>query len=258
MKPIKLPIIPGLAFAAAISCSALAAEPAPPNADAILRAMSTKLAQSKQFTFEATRDMDAALADLEGAPEKARVAVAVSRPSQFAGRAESREGTRRFIADGRRLTVADEKAGFYAQVPMRATIVELVEALDAVYGFTPPLAEFALSDVHRDLRRQARSITYLGTAKVGGFLGMGGVECHRIGLAGRNADAELWVATGDQLPRKLVATLRTPGRPQLRVSFSSWNLAAPLSAADFRYAPPAGAAKVEMWTKSQMHAARKN
>lgn len=227
------------------------------NADAVLRAMSAKLAASKHFTYEGTREIDPAL-HLHGVPENARVRVAVSRPSRIAGRAVSREGARRVIADGRTLTVWDEKSGHYAQVPMRRSIDQLVDALDAVYGFTPPLAEFALSDVYRDLRKQARSISYLGTAKLGGFLGLGGIECHRIALAGRNADAELWVATGDQLPRKLVATFRQPGRPQLRVGFTSWNLAAPLTAADFAFKPPGGAQKIEMWTKARMNSARKN
>lgn len=229
------------------------------DADAILRAMSARLTASKQFTFSATREIDAALREGHDVPEKARVHVAVSRPSQLAARAVSRDGTRCVLADGRTLTVVDEKANHYAQTPMRGTLDRLVETLDEVYGFTPPLAEFALSDIYQDLRRQAHTITYLGTGKAGGgFLGFGAVECHRIGLAGKVADAELWVATGDQLPRKLVATFKRAGSPQVRIAFSSWNLAASLTAADFAFTPPAGSAKIEMWTKSRMNAARKN
>lgn len=229
------------------------------NADHILRATSAKLAASKNFTFNATREIAPVLREGHDLPGKARVTVAVSRPSQISARAVSRDGTRRFIADGRKLTVADETAGFYAQAPVRATLDRLVESLDALYGFTPPLAEFALSDIYQDLRRQAHTITYLGTGKSGGgFLGLGGIECHRIGLLGKVADAELWIAMGDQLPRKLVATFKLPGNPQVRVDFSSWNLGAPLTAADFTFTPPTGSTKIEMWTKSRMNTARKN
>jgi hypothetical protein len=243
----------------AISASVMAADATEPNADKILRAMSDKLAASRNFSFQAQRQVDAALREGYVLPEKARVTVDVSRPSKIAARSESKEGTRRFLANGQTLTVADERAGFYAQVPMRATLDQLVEALDKVYGFTPPLADFAISNVYKDLRRQAHTITYLGAGRADtGFLGLGGVECHRIALAGKLADAELWIAKDDQLPRKLVATFRRSGKPQVRVAFSAWNLAAPLTDANFAYTPPAGSQNLELWSKSRMQAARKN
>jgi len=245
-------------FSAAVVClggvsSSFAADPA----DEVLRGMSAKLAAAKHFTFEATREVDAILRDGYSVPEKAHVHVAVSRPNGFAARSSSRQGNRRLISDGRQLIVVDEKPGHYARVPMRGTIDQLVDKLDGVYGFTPPLADFALSDVYRDLRRQAHTITYLGRAKVGGTFGVGGEECHRIALAGRAADAELWVAVSDQLPRKLVATFRLTGRPQLRIGFSAWNLHASLTAADFAYTPPARFAQVELWSTARMREAAK-
>ena len=152
--------------------------------------------------------------------------------------------------------VLDEKKNVYATVPMRATLDGLVAQLDAKYGFTPPLAEFAVSNPYRGIREQARSVTYLGRGKTtGGFLGLSGVECHRLALKGKVADAELWIAVGDSLPRKLVATFHRSGQPQLHIAFSAWNLAAPVTAADFTFTPPKGAEKIEMWTTARMQAA---
>lgn len=242
---------------ALLAASLLPAAAAEPNADQLLRAMSAKLAAAKSFTFEATRELDPALLADHAVPGKAKIAVSVQRPNKLAARATSREGARRFIFNGRTLTVADEKNGFHATVPMRTTIDGLVDALDAVYGFTPPLAEFALSNPYADIRRHAHTVTYLGLAKTGGFLGMGGIECHRLGLKGKLADAELLIGVGDQLPRKLVATFHQAGHPQLRIGFSAWNLAAPVTAVDFTYTPPQGAQKIEMWTTAKMKAARK-
>jgi hypothetical protein len=248
----KIPLL-----ATALVCFGAASTFAADQADQVLRGMSAKLAAAKHFTFEATREVDATLRDGYSVPEKAHVHVAVSRPNQFAARSESRQGGHRIIADGRQLTVVDEKHGHYAQVPMHASIDQFVDKLDGIYGFTPPLADFALSDVYRDLRRQAHRISYLGTAKVGGVLGMGGEECHRIALAGRAADAELWVAVSDQLPRKLVATFRLTGRPQLHIAFSAWHLNASPTPADFTFTPSPHSVKVEMWSTARMREAAK-
>jgi hypothetical protein len=250
--------LPNFVRAAALALfSAVAPAFAADQADEILRGMSAKLAAAQHLRFEATREADAALRAGYGLPEKARVTVVVARPNQIAGHAVSSAGTRRFIADGKQVTVVDEKNGHYAQVPMRATIDQLVDKLDDVYGFTPPLADFALSDVYRDLRRQVHHISYLGKARLGGFAGLGGEECHRLALAGRMADAELWVSVSDQLPRKLVATFRQTDRPQLRITFTAWNLQAPLTAADFAFKPAPGLTKVEMWSTARMREAAK-
>ena len=90
------------------------------------------------------------------------------------------------IADGTQLTLLDEKTNHYSVVPMRTSIDGLVEQVDKRYGFTPPLAEFVLSNPYKDLKQQAKTITYLGRGKTtAGFLGLFGVECHRLALHGR-------------------------------------------------------------------------
>ena len=248
-----------LALLAVRTSSVSAADTAPANADKILQAMSAKLAAAKQFSYHAQREIDPALLEGRDLAAKASVDVSVSRPNQFAARSVSKEHVRRFIADGRNLTLSDEAKNVYAQVPMRTSLDGLVAQLDEKYGFTPPLAEFAVSNPYKDFRKEARSVSYAGLEMVGaGFLGLGGVECHHLALKGPEADAELWVAVGDQLPRKLVATFKRPGHPQLRINFSSWNLAVPVPAAEFTFTPPAGAEKIEMWSKARMQAASKH
>lgn len=244
---------------ALLALPAFAAEPASANADQLLRQMSAKLAAARSFSFDATREVDPALLAGRNLPEKARVAVSVQRPNKLVAKATGKAGARRFVFDGRTLTLADEKKNHYATVPMQTSLDGLVDQLDEKYGFVPPLAEFALSNPYAEFRRQAQTITYLGRGKVAaGFLGLGGVECHRLGLKGKEADAQLWIAVGDGLPRKLVATFHRDGQPQVRITFSSWNLAAPVSAADFTFTPPAGSQKIEMWTTAKMQAASKH
>jgi hypothetical protein len=256
MKPHRFLPLTVLSLCAASLLPAMAAPAAEPDAEQLLRQMSAKLAAANTLRFSATRTIDAALLEGRQLAEKARIAVTVQRPDKISATAQSRSGTRRLVADGRTLSLLDAKANHHTSIPMRADIDTLVARLDETYGFTPPLAEFALSNPYAGFRRHARTVTYLGRAKTRtGFLGLGGVECHRLALSGPAADAELWIGVSDHLPRQLVATFNREGRPQLKISFSDWNLAAPVAATDFTFTPPPGSEKIEMWTTAEMEAA---
>lgn len=248
MKPTCNPSRSAIAILAASLLPLVAAEP---DADQLLRGMSAKLAAAKSFSFEATREIDGALLEAQKVPEKASITVSVQRPNQIAVRAQSDLGVRRLIADGNTLTLFDEKMNHYTKLPMATTLDGLVDQLEEKYGFMPPLAEFALSDPYKEFRSQAQSVTYLGLATPSGE-----AECHRIALKGKEADAELWIAVSDQLPRKLTATFHTKGQPQVRIDFSKWNLDAPVNAAEFAFTPPNNAQQIEMWTPAKMQAHR--
>ena len=252
MKPFLLSI--GLLATSWLPLSAAA-----PTGEQLLRQMSARLAGAKAFRFEATRDIDAALLPGITLSVKARIAAVFQRPGKFAAWSESKADSREFIADGHSLTIFDSKKNLYASVPMPATIDGLIAELDEKYGFTPPLAEFAVSDPYQEFRRQAHTIIFLGREKIGaGFLNLGGVECDHLSLKGNTADAELWIGVKDHLPRKLVATFHRAGHPQVRVNFLAWDLAPRVSPADFHFTPPKGARKIEMWTTAKMRAARRH
>ncbi len=256
MIPKTHPTTLSLVLSVVLAGGAFAADQ--PNADQILRQMSDKLSSARSFTFKAQREIDPALLVGSAVAERANVEARVLRPNKLAAHARTNLGVRHFYADGRTLSLLDGRANTYATLPMRTDIDGVVAALDQKYGFTPPLAEFAVSNPYRGLREQAQSAAYVGRENIAaGFLGLGGVECHRLALKGQVADAELWIAVSDSLPRKLVATFKRDGQPQVRVHFSSWNLAAPMTDADFAFTPPKGAEKIEMWTPAQMASASK-
>ncbi|MEY4568787.1 MAG: hypothetical protein RLZZ398_226 [Verrucomicrobiota bacterium] len=250
----KFRTITNLALTALLVSGAAAQTPDP---DQLLRQMSARLATAKTFSFEAKREIDVQLLEGHDQPEKASISISVQRPNKITASSTSKAGTRYLIADGKTLSLLDEKPNHYAVVPMRTSLDGLVEQLDAKYGFTPPLAEFVLSNPYADFKKQSRTLTYLGRGKTSeGFFGLGGVECHRLWLSGKVADAELWISVDEQLPRKLIATFHRDGRPQVRVNISKWNLAAP--AADFTFNPPQLAQKIELWTTAKMQAVSKN
>ena len=175
---------------------------ATPDADQILRTMSATLSAAPSLSFKAPREIDAALLEDRQLPEKARIQVTVQRPDKFTATAHSARGTRLIVADGHTLSILDGASNHYTTTPMPMSIDALVDQLDDKYGFTPPLAEFAVSNPYARFRSHARTVTYLGRGKSkGGFLGLGGVDCHRLQLTGPVATAELWVSIRDHLPR---------------------------------------------------------
>lgn len=241
-----------------VAASLLPLAAADQNADQILRQMSSTLAGTPTFRFEATRDIDAALLPGLAVPGKARISALVQRPDRFSTSAVSKAGERRFVFNGKTLTLFESKKNFYSTVPMRKTIDGLVEELDAKYGFVPPLIDFAVSDPYQEFRRQAKSIIHLGRVKIGGgFLGLGAIECNHLRLEGPVASADLWISVSDHLPRRLVATFHRTGQPQLRIEFQKWDLAAVATPADFTFTPPKGAERIEMMTTSRMKSAIK-
>jgi hypothetical protein len=245
-----------LAMLALIVCWGCSGAPAPapqvaspPNPTQLLEEMFDTLAQARQLTFTATRQLDPALVLGGTVAESAEIEVWVSRPQMVRARSVSDAGVRILYADGQRVSLLDEALNVYATAPLTGTIDEMVDALDARYGFTPPLAEFVLNNPSEKFSAQIQSSSYKGRETIDG------VECDRLSLTGEIADADLWIAVGDRLPRRFVATFKDrEGSPQLTVDFSEWNLAATLEDSLFVFNPPRDAEKIVMTTIEEANA----
>jgi hypothetical protein len=199
------------------------------------------LAGARQLTFKATRRLDAALVIGGSVAESAQIEVSVSRPQMIRARSISDAGARVLYSDGQNVSLLDETMKVYATAPLAGTIDEIVDALDDRYGFTPPLAEFILNDPQKKFGSQIQGSQYKGVES------LSGVECERVTLTGEIADADVWIAITDHLPRRFVATFKDrEGGPQLKVDFSDWNLAAKLEDSTFVFNPPKDAEKIVM------------
>ncbi len=255
MKPTNHLAALSLALVATSISPALAADVAQPSADAILKQMSDKLVSAQQFTFKATREISGAAAASKGLQAKADMEVQVKRPNGLLAKSTSKDDVRTMVADGQTFTVSDVKENMYAVAPMRASLDALPAQLAAKYGFVPPLADLVISNPYRDIKHRAQSISYGGKATYrSGFLGLNSVECHRLMLTGKVADAELWIAVSDSLPRKLTATFKAGGT--LNIEFKDWNLNASIPAQAFVFTPPAGAQAIPMVTVAEAKAGK--
>jgi hypothetical protein len=228
-----------------------------PDADALLKTMSTRLASSSHYRFTATRTMPAERAEKMHQPAKAGVEVVVARPDKLAVKITGKGAPNEMIFDGRTFTVVDGLNNFYSKAPLPGTLDKVPGHLAQVYGFQPPLAEFIVRDPYSDIKNRVESVSYLGK----GTVNEDGktVQCQRIGLQGGLADAELWLAVADSLPRRLIVTAKsTAGSGTIMdVDFLSWDLNAPASDSAFRYQPPAGAEETPMISLSEAAAAQR-
>lgn len=240
-------VLLALALACSSSTEKSATTVASDDPDQLLRQMSEKLAQAKNLNFRVERKLDAALVEGRNIAENTQIEISVSRPNKFQAKSDSKEDVRQVFFDGQNLSIYDETMKLYATVPVSGTIDEAVAKIDEVYGFTPPLAEFILSNPYAALDKQIKSKAYKGKENIAG------VECHYLTLGGDEADSELWIGTVDLLPRKLVATFKNrEGSPKLEANFSNWNLAPTLDDKLFAFAAPPDVEKIDMVTEAQM------
>lgn len=222
------------------------------SAEQVLQRMAEKLKGAQQLTFKVTRQLDPALLEEGDMLQNAEIEFAIARPNRLKTRSAGGERVRSFYADGKTAVLFDESMKLYASVPSEGTIDEMFTRFDENYGFTPPLAEFTLNDPLTKISQNIQSSTNKGTETING------VECYRIASTGENADAEIWVATGDMLPRRLVVIFKhREGSPQMKADFSDWNLSAKLDDTTFAFTPPEGAEKIEMLTTAQINEAQK-
>jgi hypothetical protein len=221
---------------------------ASPNPDALLKSMSTRLASTKQYRFTADRTIPADLAKAKNQDPTAHVEVVVARPDKLAVKVSEGKAHREMIFDGNTFVVVDGANNFYSKVPLRGSLGKVPGHLAQVYGFQPPLAEFIISDPYSDLKRRVTGVSYLGKGTVRESGGV--VQCHRIGMHGTHADAELWLGVADSLPRRLKATKTgSAGRDLLvDVDFLTWDLNHQAGASAFRYQPASGATEIPMVT----------
>ncbi len=228
----------GLALAAG---SATGAGTIDPDADTILRSMSTYLGGLS--TFSATADVDTEFVDLEGQKLQlsSSTSIGVERPAKLHVRRQGVVADMELIYDGNLLTLFGKKANAYFQVESPGTIDDVVDAVRSDIGLHAPGADLMYADPYPGLASGATSGKYYGTAMVNG------VECHHLAFRKAQVDWQLWVKTGDEpLPMKYIITTKwVTGAPQHSIRFRNWNTKPQIDAKQFSFSAPEGAIRLE-------------
>ncbi len=212
-------------------------------ADAIaeIKLMSDFLAAQKSFSFDAVLGFDSVQANgmkLEfGGIRK----VSVRRPDRVRVEAKHRDGSgSTLFFDGKAISVDLPEAAAYVSVEKPGTIDEAIDYLVDDLGTPAPLSDLLHSGVLNEVIDRIDSGTVVGETTIAG------TPCYHVAVRSEAADAQLWIADGDQpLLQRIVITYKTAeGSPQFWAQFSNWNLEAKTPDELFVYEPPEGAARI--------------
>jgi len=125
----------------------------------------------------------------------------------------------------------------YARYDAKATVGQLLDNLRMNLGVVMPGADLVYPNAFDIIMSQVTSATVVGQAVIEGAI------CHHLAFSSPGADAQVWVADGEQpLPCKYVVTdTSTPELISTVSVLSEWDLVTVPPDSEFEFVPPTGA-----------------
>lgn len=205
------------AFIAAFALSAKA--DISPEAMALAKAVSAKLAPAKTIQLTATHKLDAELSSSTKL-NKCPLTITVKRPNQCYVLQPAGAETRELAYDGKTLSLIQPELKLHSLESLKASSIEqFADAMDERFGFRPPVAELLASDLPGQLFVNATS------AKVAGKEWVGWTRCERLHIEQDGLTGDLWVGVKDKLPRRMVLTFTSiKGQPKWDIRLTNWKL----------------------------------
>lgn len=235
-----------LALGAAAGISSCAVTPAAKlddKANAVLTAMSDKLAAAKTVRVNSTRKASPGFHAGMLVAESASGSVVVRRPDKLAAQLKTSEGRRSIGFDGSNLTVVDYTAKTHAIAKAPGDMDRAIRGIQKTYGVTPPTAELLVNNPRALMLEGVKSGRHTGTEKIGG------VECDRLTFEQEGLSWQLWVATGDKLPRRISLTYPNGegGAPlTMTADLKDWQLDVIVPVEDLEVKVPSGSHEIQM------------
>jgi len=220
---------------------AIGAEGIDPEADSILKSMSSYLAGTKAFTLNAEVALEVMMRNGQKLQRVSSETLAVQRPSRFRIRLKGVVADAELVFDGTILTLYGKKPNAYIQRDVTGTIDDGIRAIEAETGVSAAGADLLFADPYAVLSEGVESSVYLGTAYVDG------IECHHLAFREDQFDWQLWVRKGERpLPMRYVITsIWMTGAPQLEVSMRDWNTNPGITDEHFKFSAPQGARRLD-------------
>ena len=248
MKETRLParwqavVATGVALSITLAAGpAMSAGGVDPDADKILRSMSTYLGGLSAVSVNA--DIDIEFIDLDG--QKLQLSsfatVAIERPGKLSVRRRGAFADVRILLDGNTLTISSVDHNAYLEVEGPETIDDALRRIPLETGLVAPGGDLFYADPYPGLVSDVTSSAYRGMTYVNG------IKAHYLTFREAQLDWQLWVQEGDTpLPLKYVITSKwVTGAPQYAIRYSGWNTQPTFGADQFKFSPQEGAKKVD-------------
>ena len=199
------------------------------------------LRAQKHFAVKADAVTDEVLLSGQKLQFASTVEYQVSSPDKLRATVRSDRKQRDYYFDGKTLTQAAPRNGYYASVPLPGTIGEAMTAVAERYELEIPLADLFLWGTPKGGLDDVSSALLVGPARIGG------VEADHFALRQPGVDWQVWVERGARaLPLKVVITTTDdPAQPQYAATLK-WDLKASPPASAFTYVPAKGVHRIEL------------
>src|SRR5262245_8135661 len=226
--------------AASVLVAGLAEAQAPggsPDARGLLLKMGEFLGKAQQLSTTVRSNYDTVQAYGQKIEWNEVGTLTLRRPDRLRVESEKSNGARSLIIfDGKQISTYAETGRAYAQAPQPGGIDETLVYFVRDLGMRLPLAVFFLSRVSTELDHRVKSVQYVEQT------GILGAQAHHLVGRTDTVNFQIWIADGDQpLPQRIVLTYPgSPGQPQFRAHFSTWNMAPEVPDSLFTFIPAPG------------------
>lgn len=220
MKPLNFLHRSGSIAVALLAAFAISAKAdISPEAVALAKAVSAKLAPAKTIQLTASHKLDAELG-VSAKLNKGPLHITVKRPNQCYVLQPAAAETRELAYDGKTLSLIQPELKVHSLESLKAnTIEQFADAMDERFGFRPPVAELLASDLPGQLFVNAASATVAGKEWVGW------TRCERLHIEQEGLTGDLWVGVKDKLPHRMMLTFTSiKNQPKWDIRFTNWKL----------------------------------
>jgi hypothetical protein len=161
-------------------------------------------------------------------------------PNKLMVRSEGDRGSRDLIYDGDSLCYYSHDKNQFGTIPAPATIMEMIDTVNKLYGIEFPVADFFYPSFVDDILADATNLAYLGITQVDGK------DCFHIAGTSKDKTFQFWIANDAYyLPLKMVIVYTgKPMNPQYEAVLTGWQVNLDIPDALFRFMTPPKAKKI--------------
>jgi len=237
-----------LLVAGAISIASIAAGPPSPaghrgidpEAERLLRGMTTYLASLQSFTVQSAATDEVVLTTGQKIQIATESLVSVQRPNRLRSEQVGATGGMTFWYDGKNMTLACKVDDSYATLAAPSTIDGTIDRVRKEFRLDAPGADLLYSRPYEVLTEQVIGGRYIGRETIDS------VAADHLAFEGETVDWQIWIQEGSQpLPLRFVVTTKgIKAQPQFTVRLSRWDPGIEVPPATFVFEPVAGARRL--------------